>query len=76
MPRDPRFGPICRRLIEDHGILPLFDTDNGELPMGQLWKPKPTPEEVTETFTEFLEDLFEAAFELQEPAPPEPPDIP
>jgi len=59
MPRDSRFGPMCHDLIHEHGLIDLFPTDTGERPMGQLYKPAPTPEEVAEKLTEFLGDLFE-----------------
>lgn len=59
MAREHDFGPKCRELIDEHGLIDLFTTDNGEAPEGQLYKPPPTPEEVTEKLTGFLEDLFD-----------------
>lgn len=76
MPRDPRFGPKCRELIDEHGLIDLFQTDTGERPQGQLFKPAPTPEDVTEKLTEFLEDLFDAFAALPEPSPPAEPNTP
>ena len=70
MPRDPRFGPKWRELIDEHGLIDLFQTDTGERPQGQLFKPAPTPEEVAEKLTAFLEDLFDAFSTLPEPSPP------
>jgi len=67
MPRDPHFAPKCRELIEEHGLIDLFLTNTGERPMGQLYKPAPTPEDVTEKLSEFLEDLFDAFAALPEP---------
>lgn len=65
MPRDPRFGPMCRQLIDDHGLLHLFQVNTGEPPAGELAKPTPTSEEATEQLSEFFEDLFEKAAELR-----------
>ena len=64
MPNDPRFGPMCRRLIDDHDLLSILPVGESEAPEGQLWKPAQTPEEAREKLSEFLEALFEAAADL------------
>lgn len=76
MPRDANFGPACRRLIEEHGLVDLFTTNTGEAPEGQLYKPPPTPEEVTEKITAFLEDLFDFSSHLLETYSPSGPHRP